>query len=193
MGVTHRILHFMKQGVRRLDWGLLSLLIGVSAFDIGLQYWPLRDFHRVVVVVVKSVCAGMALCVPAFLLGRKARWFYLPLWCWLCFIEMVECVSFWKFMRPLDGDWLMIVLTSSWEEMASFWKELGIGCLILSQLSCLALMVVGGPTSGTFRSSSGCHLNTVRPFPRLLKKLERWPCNLIDRISYWGCFKPWLG
>lgn len=144
MGVTHRLLHFVKQGIRRLDWGLLALLIGVSAFDIGLQYWSLHDFRRIVVVVVKSVCAGMALCVPAFLLGRKARWFYLPLWCWLCFIEMVECVSFWKFMRPLDGDWLMIVLTSSWEEMASFGKELGVGCVILSLLTCLVLMVAGG-------------------------------------------------
>ncbi len=66
---------------------------------------------------------GLLLSAPAFLLGRYARPFYLVLWPYLVLVETIEAVARVSHGMMLDGDWLMIVYTSSMQEMREFFGQ----------------------------------------------------------------------
>lgn len=87
-----------------------------AVFESGAGYWL-----RAVWVAVKQglFFGGIALVMP-----RIARFLLPVVWVWVCVVEVVQVVSRAKFGISLDGDWLMIVLASSGEEMATFWGEM---------------------------------------------------------------------
>ena len=66
---------------------------------------------------------GLLLSAPAFILGRHARPFYLVLWPYLVLVETIEAVARVSHGMMLDGDWLMIVYTSSMQEMREFFGQ----------------------------------------------------------------------
>ena len=78
---------------------------------------------------------GLLLSAPAFLLGRCARPFYLVLWPYLVLVETVEAVARISYGMVLDGDWLMIVYTSSLQEMREFFGQfswVGVAATVLA-------------------------------------------------------------
>ena len=84
---------------------------------------------------------GLLLTAPAFFLGRRARMLYLFLWPYLVLVETTEAVARHSYGMVLDGDWLMLVYTSSAQEMREFFGQfswLGISTTILGLLTALA-------------------------------------------------------
>ena len=65
---------------------------------------------------------GLLLTAPAFFLGRRARMLYLFLWPYLVLVETTEAVARHSYGMVLDGDWLMLVYTSSAQEMREFFQ-----------------------------------------------------------------------
>lgn len=66
---------------------------------------------------------GLLLAAPALLFGRRARFFYYPLWFYLTLVETIEIVTRSSYGMVLDGDWLMIVSTSSAQEFREFFGQ----------------------------------------------------------------------
>ena len=122
---------------------LLDLLLQKGARSQLEEYFdnPFLDALNILGVMLKW---GLLLSAPALLLGRKARLLYLPLWCWFVFLETVECVARIWYGMTLDGDWLMIVLTSSAAEMREFWGQFGVGSVLVLLCGALMVLALGG-------------------------------------------------
>lgn len=74
-------------------------------------------------VVTQFLRGGVYTCLllaPAFLLGKKSRWFYIPFFCYRYLLCVVSLFVYCKFNWRMDGDVLLLVLTSSWEETWQF-------------------------------------------------------------------------
>lgn len=130
----------------------VCLFLAVSVLDMVLQVEnrtqlqelfvsPFLDFCGTVFVVLKM---GLFWGGFAFLMGTWSRILYLPLWLWVCVVEAVEVFARIFYRMSLDGDWLMLVLASSRQEMGEFlsgigWFPIGVGVLGL-----IAALVGGG-------------------------------------------------
>lgn len=80
----------------------------------------------------------------AFILGRWSRILYLPLWGWICLVEVVEVFARIYYRMSLDGDWLMLVLASSSREMGEFFSGIGTCAIGLGVVAGLVTMAGGG-------------------------------------------------
>lgn len=149
---------FLKERVvGPLRWSVrfcvpMLVFLVVSALDSILQIetrtqiedffsHPFLDGFYMLLRVVK---VGSLLGSLAFLLGRWARVVYLPLWLWICVVETVEVFARIFYNMSLDGDWLMIVLASSREEMGEFFSGLGMGAIGLGCLGFFTALLGGG-------------------------------------------------
>ena len=86
------------------------------------QYFE-NPFLTAIFCLGRSLKWGLLLSAPAFILGRKSRLLYLILWPYLVLTETVEVVARFSHGMILDGDWLMIVYTSSSQEMREFFGQ----------------------------------------------------------------------
>lgn len=91
----------------------------------------------------RSLKWSLLLSAPAFLLGRRSRPFYMLLWPYLVFVETVEAVARTSYGMMLDGDWLMIVYTSSWREMREFFGQFSWTGIIVTAAGFLAAVAAG--------------------------------------------------
>ena len=86
------------------------------------QYFE-NPFLDAIFCIGRSIKWGLLLSAPAFILGRCSRLFYMLLWPYLVLTETVEAVARCSYGMVLDGDWLMIVYTSSSQEMREFFGQ----------------------------------------------------------------------
>ena len=111
---------------RRLSFlALFALVLAFVVVDTIVMHPYINKINdlRVPLYLVRAVIYTGLLAAPAFAFGQKARWFYIPFFCYRFF---VCCMTVWvlcKFKMKLDGDWILIVGTSSWEETSAFLKE----------------------------------------------------------------------
>ena len=86
------------------------------------QYFE-NPFLTAIFCLGRSLKWGLLLSAPAFILGRKSRLLYLILWPYLVLTETVEVVARFSHGMILDGDWLMILYTSSSQELREFFGQ----------------------------------------------------------------------
>ena len=86
---------------------------------------------------------GLFLTAPALLFGRRARFLYYPLWSYLAVVETIEVVTRSSYGMVLDGDWLMIVSTSSVQEFREFFGQFSWFGMLFTVLSFLAALGSG--------------------------------------------------
>ena len=146
----------MLAGLRRLlspVWPVVALFTAATLLDLVLQMGERTQieeffdnrFLSALACVGVSVKWGLLLSAPALLFGRRSRWILCPLWGWMVFVEAVECVARRWYGMSLDGDWLMIALTSSSSEMEEFLGQFGALALVAVPL-CAALAFAAGLT-----------------------------------------------
>lgn len=128
--------------LRKRDFLPALAFVSMSLIDASLQWQAQFDGYGVLAVLTKAVCAGLVLSAPMFWLGQAVRWFFVPLWCWLCFIETVEWATRLMYNRVLDGDWVMMLMSSSTSELTMFvehfspWRLFGLILLSLVMMGC---------------------------------------------------------
>ena len=146
----------MLAGLKRLIspvWPVVALFTAATLLDLVLQMGERTQieeffdnrFLSALACAGVSIKWGLLLSAPVLLLGRHSRWVLCPLWGWIVFVETVECVARRWYGMSLDGDWLMIMLTSSSSEMEEFLGQFGVLALVAVPL-CAALAFAGGLT-----------------------------------------------
>ena len=86
---------------------------------------------------------ALLLTVPALFLGRRARFIYYVLWPYLVLVETIEIVTRLSYGMVLDGDWLMIVSTSSAQEFREFFGQFSWSGILFTVLGFLTALCVG--------------------------------------------------
>ncbi len=144
----------MRNQLKRLlaqTWPAIALFAAATLLDLALQrgartqieeYFD-NPFLSALTCVWVSLKWGLLLAAPSLFAGRFARWLLCPLWGWIVFVEAVECVARGRYGMSLDGDWLMIALTSSRAEMAEFLGQLGAVVLVGVPLCAVAALALG--------------------------------------------------
>ena len=120
-----------------------ALFAVVVACDILVQIFEGMSEWRVLAICFRSVSFGLFFGAGTFLLGRFARWAFVPLWCLFCVVLSIECVAHFNFGMVLGGSWVMILLSSSGEELGEFVHQLSIP-IVLSAALAFPLMLVAG-------------------------------------------------
>ena len=121
----------------------MALFAVVAACDILVQMFEEMSEWQVLEVAFRAVRFGIFFGAGTFLLGRFARWVFVPLWCLFCGVLSIEYVAHFNFGMVLGGSWVMILLSSSGEELGEFVHQLSIP-IVLSAVLALPLMSVAG-------------------------------------------------
>lgn len=144
----------LKTSVRpmlRLSMPFIAIFTAVTLVDLLLQrevrmqieqYFE-DPFLSAIFYLGRSLKWGLLLSAPAFLLGRRARPFYLLLWPYLVLVETIETVARRLHGMVLDGDWLMIVYTSSSREMCEYFGQFSWLGILVALLGFLMAVVAG--------------------------------------------------
>lgn len=113
--------------------------------DVQMQFEQSFEdpFNIVLSYTVLTLKWGLLLSVPALLFGRRARFFYYPFWSYLALVETIEVVTRSSYGIVLDGDWLMIVFTSSAQEFREFFGQFSWFGMLLTLLGFLTALGSG--------------------------------------------------
>ena len=162
------------------------LFFAVALFDVFLQFGEGSNADAVfedgghwlrgVFTAVKQglLFGGIALAWP-----RAARRLLPVVWTGVCVIEMVQVVARLEFGISLDGDWLMIVLASSKEEMLTFWGEMACSWVAWLAVFGGAAAAVGGVWALVRSAMGRPHLwGLVLVLPFVWCNLVRMPLTL---------------
>lgn len=123
----------------------VSFLDQVLQRDIytQLESYVKNPFSAWLIVFGRAIKWGLFLSAPAFLFGRRSRTFYLILVSYLALVETIEVVTKISYGMVLDGDWLMIVLASSTQEMREFFGQFSWTGVSLTVLGLSAALAAG--------------------------------------------------
>lgn len=111
---------------------LLAAFAAMSFIDAMLQFGEGSNadavFQRIGPFTARAAWLALKhallIVAPALIFPRLAKVYFPVVWAWVAFMCAVQTISRTKFGISLDGDWVMIVLCSSAEEMARFWPDL---------------------------------------------------------------------
>ena len=157
------------RGPLRAAWPFMAVVAAVALLDFLLQrqarsqleeylFEPLSYALEAAGVSLKW---GLILAAPALLLGRRAKALYLALWPYLVVVETVEAVARHSYSMSLDGDWLMILRSSSWTEMREFlWQFGGVGIAVVA-VSSLAVLAAGWMFFARMRYPASCKASVL--------------------------------
>jgi len=157
------------RGPFRAAWPFMAVFAAVALLDFLLQrqarsqleeylFEPLSYALEAAGVSLKW---GLLLAAPALLLGRRAKALYLALWPYLVVVETVEAVARHSYSMSLDGDWLMILRSSSWTEMREFlWQFGGVGIAVVA-VSSLAVLAAGWMFFARMRYPASCKTSVL--------------------------------
>ena len=105
-------------------WGICLLPTWLFSFvalvDLLLQHVGVWNEWGILKYAWQALGFGAFFGSLSFFLGNGSRWVLVPLWCWWCGVLVVESISRIGFGLILDGDWVMILATSSLEELGEF-------------------------------------------------------------------------
>ena len=133
------------------SWWIVAVFTAATLLDLALQSGARNQFeeylHNPFLHALNSLGValkwGLLMSAPAFFFGRRMRVPYLALWGYVVAVESVEVVARLRYGMSLDGDWLMILLTSSAAEMREFFGQLG-GAFVCAVGVCAAAALAGG-------------------------------------------------
>ena len=132
----------MKLGVMRYLVPVALLTLAVTG-DILVQRFEAASEWDSLIVAFRAVRFGLFFGAGAFLFGRRIRWAFVSLWCLFCVVLAIECVARFNFGMVLGGDWVMILLASSGEEICEFSRQFSLP-VVLSVALALPLALAAG-------------------------------------------------
>lgn len=142
----------------KLKWcksnGLLPILLFftfcfcATCIDTIVLHPHIKNFCdvRVPRYLVRCVIYALFLSAPTVALGHVCRWFVLPFLCYRYVLCIITMGVFLKFNMKLDGDWFLIVGTSSWDEAVDFLRPIA----SFGGIAILALIVAAGIWVGRY-------------------------------------------
>ena len=129
----------------------VAIFTAVSFLDLVLQRGISTQLESYVkdpftvwlFVFGRAIKWGLFLSAPAFLFGRRSRTFFLVLISYLSLVETIEVVTKISYGMVLDGDWLMLVLASSTQEMREFFGQFSWTGVLLTAIGLSAALASG--------------------------------------------------
>ena len=114
-----------------------------AACDLFLQKFAAPMAWQSFALTIRALRFGLFFGAASFLFGRRARFLFIPFWCWFCFVLMVEAVAHFNFGMVLDGDWVMMLAASSGEEMKAFARRIMPAAWVAAAIAMPALAIGG--------------------------------------------------
>ena len=171
----------MKLGVMRYLVPVALLTLAVTG-DILVQRFEAASEWDSLIVAFRAVRFGLFFGAGAFLFGRRIRWAFVSLWCLFCVVLAIECVARFNFGMVLGGDWVMILLASSGEEICEFSRQFSLP-VVLSVALALPLALAAWRMLRRGRRS-GIRFRPCRGYrPRRLAGGQGWRTS--RRLSSW--------
>ena len=180
-----------------------ALLTLAMAGDILVQRFEVVSEWDSLDVAFRAVRFGLFFGAWAFLFGRRAQWAYVPLWCLFCGVLAIECVARFNFGMVLGGDWVMILLASSGDELREFSRQFSIPVVISVALALPLVLTTGvwalrkTPYPRVSLRSVCVGLACLAPFAIYDIKWQK-PLNVfmgvitlrlpVDSVRHWGTF-----
>ena len=127
MRISGRKISFLIIGLVVVALMTTDVLIHVG----GLSVWGLKQ----------CLAWSAFILAPAFILGHFARWFYVPVLCYVLFIEVVNIYIKSAFNMSLGGDWLIIAMNSNKAEVLNFIRGMLCFRVIIAIIVVLGLFV----------------------------------------------------
>ena len=180
-----------------------ALFTLAMAGDILVQRFEVVSEWDSLDVTFRAMRFGLFFGAGAFLFGCRSRWAYIPLWCLFCGVLAIECVARFNFGMVLGGDWVMILLASSGEEIREFSRQFSIPVVLSAALAMPLVLATGvwalrkAPYPRVSWRSASVGLACLAPFAMCDVKWQK-PLNVfmgvitlrlpVDSIRHWGAF-----
>lgn len=126
-------------GTGRIGGALFPLLFLFFAADAlsTLDGLGSRNFRGHAMILISSACNAGLLMTPALLVGRKARALYMLILPLLSLSTMIQWYCRLRFSMNLDGDWIGILVSSSFAEASAFLRSSLTPAFVLGLLSAM--------------------------------------------------------
>lgn len=118
---------FLALAWRRKALLLPAVLFSIAgACDLLVQHTSVPPLYSVLALTARGTRFGLLVGALTFLMGRHARWVFVPAWIWSVTILVVEAVANFNFGVTVNGTWLAVLAGSSWNEIVTVWSRLSL-------------------------------------------------------------------
>ena len=121
-----RVANFVRANISAVSFLVIGFIVFLPLAADRLLF--VRDVGAVnlnwwVGLFIERFPWWLVLMAPALAFGRFSKWFYMIFAPAFCFLELVEWFVMKNFGMVLDGDWVGIIMGSSWNEFTWFFNQ----------------------------------------------------------------------